>query len=276
MAQENFLESRTPIGVFDSGIGGLGVLRALMAELPHEHFVYMADNAHAPYGERGEDFVLERARVLARRLLQEHAIKALVVACNTATAAAVRALRAELGPLPIVGIEPALKPAAAASRTKHIGVLATRGTLQSAKFHELLHGLDAQARFHLQACDGLADAIEKEAAGADCARTAELIGLHIAALGQLGRAAGQIDTLVLGCTHYPLVWPLWEQRVAGSATLLDPSAAVARRCRQVLAERNLLHPPHPVPRAPLIRWQATGSPQTVQAAITRWVSVGVL
>ena len=91
MAQENFLESRTPIGVFDSGIGGLGVLRALMAELPHEHFVYMADNAHAPYGERGEDFVLERARVLARRLLQEHAIKALVVACNTATAAAVRA-----------------------------------------------------------------------------------------------------------------------------------------------------------------------------------------
>ncbi|MDR0274378.1 MAG: glutamate racemase [Burkholderiaceae bacterium] len=265
--------SHTPIGVFDSGIGGLGVLRALMAELPHERFVYLADNAHAPYGERGQDFVLERARALAGRLLREHAIKALVVACNTATAAAVRALRAELGQLPIVGIEPALKPAAAASRTGHIGVLATRGTLQSAKFQELLHGLGHHpARFHLRACDGLADAIEKEAVGADCARTAELIGEHIAALGALGRSAGQIDTLVLGCTHYPLVWPLWQQRVADAATLLDPAAAVARQCRRVLAERGLLHPPH-LAAAPLIQWLATGSPQTVQAAVARWVSV---
>ena len=260
-----------PIGVFDSGIGGLGVLRALMAELPRERFVYLADNAHAPYGERGDAFVLSRARALARQLLEEHAIKALVVACNTATAAAVRALRAELGQLPIVGIEPALKPAAASSRTGHVGVLATRGTLQSAKFQELLRHLDGATRFHLQACDGLADAIEKEAAGADPAKTAELIGQHVSALGALGRGPGQIDTLVLGCTHYPLAWPLWEARVAGAATLLDPAAAVARQCARVLAERGLLRPPQAAGDVQIFRWLATGSPQAVQAPVARWV-----
>jgi len=121
-----------PIGVFDSGVGGLSILRALRAELPAEDFVYLADSGFAPYGERDEEFVVERALAVAQRLRNEHAIKALVIACNTATAAAVHLLREELPGLPIVGLEPALKPALAITRTGRIGVLATRATLASA------------------------------------------------------------------------------------------------------------------------------------------------
>ena len=127
-----------PIGVFDSGIGGLSVLQALRHELPHEDFIYLADSGNAPYGdEKGEAFVQERTLAIAQWLLQHHHIKALVVACNTATAAAVERLRASLPDLPAIGVEPALKPAAARSQTHHVGVLATRGTVGSARFERL-------------------------------------------------------------------------------------------------------------------------------------------
>ena len=258
-----------PIGVFDSGVGGLSVLRALLAELPRERFVYLADNAHAPYGERGNAFVAERARAVLARMANDHTVKALVIACNTATAAAAQLLRAEFAPLPIVGIEPALKPAAALSRTGHVGVLATRGTLQSAKFQALLRGLDGRARFHLQACDGLADAIENEAASARQQRVGALIDQHLSALGTLGCSAGEIDTLVLGCTHYPLVLPQWQARVGGAATLLDPAEAVARQTRRVLAERGLLRHPTEPPAEPL--WLTTGTPDALASAVARWL-----
>ena len=137
--------SLRPIGVFDSGVGGLSVLNALRAELPHERFVYFADTAHAPYGERSEAYVAERTRAVARQLVADHAIKALVVACNTATAAAVHLLRTDHPQLPLVGLEPALKPAVAQSRTRHIAVLATRGTLASRKFDALRASLADQA-----------------------------------------------------------------------------------------------------------------------------------
>ncbi|GAO23885.1 glutamate racemase [Alicycliphilus sp. B1] len=130
-----------PIGVFDSGIGGLSVLQALRHELPHEDFVYLADSGNAPYGDaKGEAFVQQRTLAIARWLRAQHGIKALVVACNTATAAAVEQLRATLPDLPAIGVEPALKPAAARSQTHHVGVLATRGTVGSARFQRLLHG----------------------------------------------------------------------------------------------------------------------------------------
>ena len=119
----------SPVGVFDSGVGGLSVLAALRAELPHEHFVYFADTAYAPYGERGDAYVIERSRAVVEHLQREHGIKALVVACNTATTAAIHLLRADHPDLPIVGLEPGLKPAVAASRTGHVSVLATRGTV---------------------------------------------------------------------------------------------------------------------------------------------------
>ncbi len=141
----------SPIGVFDSGIGGLSVLQALQTELPHEHFVYWADSGHAPYGEKGELFVRQRSLAITQHLIEKHHIKALVVACNTATAAAIHELRARHPALVLVGLEPALKPALALSHTRHIGVMATRGTVASDKFARLLASVQTEAHFEVQA-----------------------------------------------------------------------------------------------------------------------------
>jgi glutamate racemase len=154
-------EAAAPIGVFDSGIGGLSILRALRAQIPHENFVYYADTAHNPYGDKSEAFVVERSLRVAQLLMSEHRIKALVVACNTATAAAIHVLRQQYPLLPLVGIEPALKPAAALTRTGRVLVLATQGTLQSAKFAALKDAFSAQAEFVCVACEGLAERIEQ-------------------------------------------------------------------------------------------------------------------
>ncbi len=150
----------SPIGIFDSGIGGLGVLQALRHELPHEHFIYVADSGYAPYGERDEAFVQQRTSAIARHLRAQHGIKALVIACNTATAAAVEQVRREMTDLPLIGVEPALKPAALGSQTRHVGVMATRGTVSSARFARLLGEHSQNTHFAVEACDGLARAIE--------------------------------------------------------------------------------------------------------------------
>ena len=152
--------SQSPIGIFDSGIGGLSVLQALRHELPHEQFVYLADSGNAPYGERGDAFVIARTRTVAQHMRRHYGIKALVIACNTATAAAVELLRAEMPDLPLIGVEPALKPASLSSQTHHVGVIATRGTVNSQRFARLVAEHGGRAQFHVQACDGLARAIE--------------------------------------------------------------------------------------------------------------------
>ncbi len=220
-----------PIGVFDSGIGGLSILRSLRAALPAQDFVYFADTQHAPYGEKGEAFVTQRTLAIARELVEVHRVKLLVVACNTATAAAVAAVRAAWPQLPVVGVEPALKPAAASTRTGRVGVLATRGTLASAKFRQLHDTLSGQASFALQPCDGLAAAIE----AGDTARTESLVDHYIGALGPLGTQAGQIDTVVLGCTHYPLVMPVFERLVPPGVRILETGEPVARQAKRLLA-----------------------------------------
>ena len=193
--------SDAPIGVFDSGIGGLSVLQALRAALPYERFVYLADTGHAPYGERGDAFVARRTHTLARYLVQQHRAKALVVACNTATAAAMDGLRARYPGLPLIGVEPALKPAASATHTGQVAVMATRGTVASARFARLLAAMPGTAQFRVQACDGLASAIEAEVAvsaddgPAAHAHTVALCERYLHALGPLGHAAGEADTL---------------------------------------------------------------------------------
>ncbi|AMM26109.1 glutamate racemase [Variovorax sp. PAMC 28711] len=222
--------SDSPIGVFDSGVGGLSVLNALRAELPHERFVYFADTAHAPYGERSEAYVAERTRAVARHLIDRHGIKALVVACNTATAAAIHLLRADHPALPLVGVEPALKPAVARSRTRHIAVLATRGTLASRKFEALQASLADQARFSLVPCDGLASAIE----AADAPSIAALCARYTGDAGDFGDADGQIDTLVLGCTHYPFVAAELRRHTGESVHFIDTGAPVAQQTRRLL------------------------------------------
>lgn len=196
-----------PTGVFDSGTGGLSVLHALRQTLPREHFVYYADTAHAPYGEHSEAFIQRRCEHIVQVLIRQHRIKALVVACNTATAAAADRLRERYPQLPVIGVEPGLKPAALASRTGHTGVLATRSTLASKRFRKLLHQLSAttRTRFHLVAGVGLVQAIEDCVSTASAAardRLSELCRQHIASFPPFGNRAGQIDQLVLGCTHY--------------------------------------------------------------------------
>jgi len=264
-----------PIGVFDSGIGGLSVLRALQAELPHERFVYLADTGHAPYGERSEPFVAARAQAITTWLRHEQGIKALVVACNTATAAAVHDVRAHHPELPVIGVEPALKPAVAATRTGRIGVMATRGTLASAKFAQLLRSLQGRAVFVLQACDGLADAIEQAAAPgpaidevAGASKIEALCARYTSAMGRFGTEPGALDTLVLGCTHYVFAQDLLRRHVGAGVHLVETGAPVARHARRLLAQAGLLAADQVLGG---LRLFSTGDPARLHAAAARWL-----
>ena len=249
--------------MFDSGVGGLSVLRALRAQLPHEHFVYFADNAHAPYGERGDAYVTERALAVAAELVASHLIKALVVACNTATAAAIDVMRAAWPDLPVVGVEPALKPAAALTRTGVVGVLATRGTLASRRFAALHDSLKPQVRYILQPCDGLAEAIERQ----HTALVAMLCQDYTQTMGPFGTENGQIDTLVLGCTHYPFVEDSLQGLVGPTVRLVDTGGPVAQQLARRLAAAALGRL-SPTPGS--LHFMASGDLPVLQAATARW------
>ena len=270
-------ERAAPIGVFDSGIGGLSVLQALQAALPGEDFVYVADSAYTPYGERSDEVIAARTGAIAGHLRDAHGVKLLVIACNTASAAAAHAVRFDNPGWPVVAIEPALKPAAQHTRTGRVGVLATRSTLASGKFAGLRLAMAAshpQVQFAEVACDGLAASIEQWALAGDGSPTRSLLERYLAALGPLGDAAGTIDTLVLGCTHYPLIRAQIAHRVPASVTLIDAGLPVARHAQRLLHSTGLLHfaPTHSVaPPAGRLQLLATGSPQVLQAAAQRWL-----
>jgi len=255
-----------PIGVFDSGVGGLSILRALRAELPGEDFVYFSDAGHAPYGEKGEQFVSERSLAIAVDLLERHRIKALVVACNTATAAAVHLLRARHTQLPVVGVEPALKPAAALTQTGKVAVLATRGTLASAKFQALRDSLRERAEFVLVPCDGLAAAIEAD----DQPLVRALCDRYTRDVGRFGTGSGEVDTLVLGCTHYPFASELFQELLGPAIRLVETGEPVARQTRRLLEAQELLNPEG----QGKVRLRTSGCPQALQAAATRWLGLG--
>ena len=219
-----------PIAVFDSGLGGLTVLRALRARLPHEDFFYFADTRFLPYGDRPVSFLRERG-VLIAQALERRGAKALVIACNTATAAAAEAIRAAIG-LPVVALEPGVKPAVARSKKRVIGVLATTRTLHSERFQRLV-GAHAEGFTVLpQPCPGLAEAIEHSGAG-----SREVEALLDAFVAPLARA--DVDVVVLGCTHYPWVADAIARRLPG-AELLDTGEAVARQLERLLTGAQLL------------------------------------
>lgn len=226
-----------PIGIFDSGVGGLSVLRHIRAQLPHEHLMYFADSGLAPYGDKPEARVIERVLAIGSFLVEQNA-KAIVVACNTATVAAIARLRERFPGMPIVGVEPGLKPAAAATRSGIVGVLATERTLCGAKFLQLRDQISAAtgARFLLQPCHGLADQIEFGELDSDA--TDALLSRYVLPL-----LDGGADTLVLGCTHYPLVQASIEKIIARatdrSITLVDTGDAVARQLARLLANASL-------------------------------------
>ncbi|MEJ8847333.1 glutamate racemase [Variovorax rhizosphaerae] len=251
--------------MFDSGVGGLSVLNALRAELPHERFVYFADTANAPYGERGDAFVTQRTLAIAVDLIERHRIKALVVACNTATAAAIHLVRATYPALPVVGVEPALKPAVATSTTRNIGVLATRGTLDSLKFRKLHASLVAQATFNLVPCDGLAAAIETS----NTAEIAELCARYMHAAGRFGTAPDQIDTVVLGCTHYPFVTDELRRHAGQAVRFIDTGAPVALQTRRLLTAAHALTEERDDNIATVL--ESSGAQEALAAAAARWL-----
>ncbi|MEO7548817.1 MAG: glutamate racemase [Ramlibacter sp.] len=255
-----------PVGVFDSGIGGLSILQALRAALPQEDFIYFSDAGHAPYGERDEAFVAQRSLAITQELVAQHGIKALVVACNTATAAAVQLLRAAHRDLPIAGVEPALKPAASLSGTSRIAVFATRSTLASARFRALQRSLQAAATFVLQPCDGLAAAIEAD----DATETIALCARYISTAGQFGSNPGQIDTLVLGCTHYPFAAPYLTPLLPKAVRLVEAGEPVARQVARVLEARALLRSGN---RTGTLELLCSGDPAPLRLAAARWLGI---
>jgi glutamate racemase len=217
------------IAVFDSGLGGLTVLRALRERLPQEDFFYFADTRFLPYGDRPETFLRERGVLIAEALVARGA-KALVIACNTATAA--EAIRAAIA-VPVVALEPGVKPAVGLTKTGVIGVLATTRTLASERFQRLV-GNHANGHCVIaQPCPGLAEAIEAE--GPDSGAVAALLDTFVAPL-----AAAAADVVVLGCTHYPCVSAAIARRMPAGTVLLDTGEPVARQLERLLAADNLL------------------------------------
>lgn len=258
------MQADQPIGVFDSGVGGLSVLRALLAELPREDFVYFADTGHAPYGERGDPFVIERSHAILDQLAAEHRIKALVVACNTATAAAIHLLRERHPHMPVIGVEPALKPAAVLTRTGRVAVFATRGTLSSSKFAALHDSLAGEVEFVLQPCDGLARAIEDD----DETEVRALCERYVRAAGAFGGGPGEIDTLVFGCTHYPFAQAVFARHCGDAVRFVETGQPVARQTRRMLDAAGLLRPP---PRSGTLALVSTGAAGHLEAAAERWL-----
>lgn len=222
--------NQNPIGIFDSGVGGLSVFRQIRADLPHERLLYVADSGHAPYGNKAAEFIVRRSIAISEFLLEQGA-KAIVVACNTATAAAIARLRQRFS-LPIVGIEPAIKPAVALTHSGVVGILATGNTVRSDKFAALLNQHGQRARVLVQPCPGLADCVEYgDLTGA---RPRALLEQYLAPLLACG-----VDTLVLGCTHYPFLIPLIQQLAGPEVAILDPSPAVARQLHRRLDAAGL-------------------------------------
>jgi glutamate racemase len=220
-----------PVAVFDSGLGGLTVLRALRGRLPNEDYFYFADTRFLPYGDRPEVFLRERGVLIAQALVKRGA-KALVIACNTATAAAAEAIRAAVD-LPIVALEPGVKPAVALSKSGVIGVLATTRTLQSERFQRLVGNHAQQHQVIAQACPGLAEAIES--LGPDSPEIGRLLDAFVQPLASAGA-----DVVVLGCTHYPWVAEGIARRLPPGTILLDSGDAVAKQLERLLAAGDLL------------------------------------
>jgi glutamate racemase len=219
-----------PVAVFDSGVGGLSVLRHLAARLPGARLIYLADQAHVPYGPRPAGEVRTFSEGITRFLLAQGA-RLIIVACNTATAAALTSLRTAFPGVPFVGMEPAVKPGARKTRSGRVGVLATAGTFESQRYADLMARFASNISLYENPCQGLVPLVEK--GQLDGGETEELVRGCLNPM----LAAG-VDTIVLGCTHYPFVLPLIARLAGPQVTLIDPAPAVARQAQRLLLQRE--------------------------------------
>lgn len=249
-----------PIGVFDSGVGGLSVLREIRRALPAEALCYVADSGHAPYGDKSADYIEARSRQIIR-FLQQQGAKAVVVACNTVTGLAIEHLRQTFPQLPIVAIEPAVKPAAQSTRSGVVGVLATRQTVASPGLERLVRTHGCGKQLLLQACPGWVERVER----GELSGTATLAAVAQYVQPLLDQGA---DTLVLGCTHYPFLLPLIRQLAGEAVQVLDPAPAVARELGRRLESLGLRHDAEP---AGEVRFWTSADPQRIAPVIgTLW------
>jgi glutamate racemase len=246
-----------PIGVFDSGVGGVSVLREIRRELPGEDLVYVADSGYAPYGDRAATYIEERAFAIMEFLIAQP-VKAAVVACNTVTGVAVERLRARFD-LPIVAIEPAVKPAVTTTKSGIVAVLATTVTLESPNLIRLLATYAAGATVVSQPCPGWVELVEHGDTSSPAARRA--VEGYVRPLVERGA-----DTLVLGCTHYVFLEPLIRETVGPGVTIVNPAPAVARQLRRRLAAAALLRAPGP---EPIEQFRCSGDPAAVGAVLSK-------
>ncbi len=247
-----------PIAVFDSGVGGLSVLREVRRLLPAEDLLYLADQAHVPYGPRDPDEVRRLCEGITRFCLARDA-KLVVVACNTASGAALHHLRAVFPQVPFVGMEPAVKPAAQASRTGAVGVLATPGTFQGQPFCRVVERFAQGVRVCVATCPGLVEAVERGETGGP-----EVWRIVAAAVAPL--LEERIDALVLGCTHFPFALETIRAVCGPGVEVIDPAPAVARQVRRVLEDRGL---PAAGTREGSARWVTTGPAERLAALLPR-------
>ncbi len=248
-----------PVGVFDSGVGGLSVLREIHAQWPHEALIYVADSGHAPYGDKSVEFIEARAVHIIEHLLRQGA-KAIVVACNTVTGLIIDRLRQRFAHCPIVAIEPAIKPAALHTESGIVGVLATRQTASSPGLARLIHAHGQGKRFVVQACPGWVERVE--AGKLDDKDTQALVASYVQPLLAQG-----VDTLVLGCTHYPFLAPVIGHFAGPSVQVIDPAAAVARELGRRLVQLRRSAPPDRLPQP--IQFWTSGDPLHVAAVASR-------
>ena len=240
------------IGIFDSGSGGLSVYREIVKLLPYERYVYYADNAHCPYGDKTAGFIQNRARTITDFLLGKGA-DIVVVACNTATAAAIGTLREEYPAVPFVGMEPAVKPAALGTQTGVIGVLATAGTLKGSKYLNTRGLYEDDVRIVEHVGQGFVELVEAgKLNGPEAESTVR------ASLQPLLDAGA--DKIVLGCTHYPFLRPVIERIAGPSVQVIDPAPAVARQTLRLLQERSI-----PVGQGPFsVELNSSGDPSALR------------
>ena len=240
------------IGLFDSGSGGLSVLREIRKVLPSGRFIYYADNAHCPYGEKSAAYIQDRARAITRLLLDKGA-EAVVVACNTATGAAIATLREEFD-VPFVGMEPAVKPAALGTRSGVIGVLATAGTLKASKYLNTKGLYENDVRIEEHVGEGFVQLVENlQLDGPEAERVVR------ASLQPLLDAGA--DTIVLGCTHYPFLLPVIQRIADPGVRVIDPAPAVARQLLHILHERGIAE----ADPAPGVELLSSGDPASLRA-----------
>jgi glutamate racemase len=224
--------SKQPIGIFDSGIGGTSIWKEIHQLLPNENTIYLADSKNAPYGQKSENKILELS-IKNTEFLLNKSCKLIVVACNTATTNAIEYLR-EHYPVPFIGIEPAIKPAAINTKTKNIGILATKGTLNSRLFATTINNINQEVAIIEQVGEGLVELIENGQLVST--KMTQLLTKHLQKL-----LKHNIDYLVLGCTHYPYLIPQIQEIIGTDISIIDSGLAVAKQTKKVLEENSLLN-----------------------------------